>query len=333
MFHQAILTVAPSGQRGGRKKDCLQLLRLASKLTEARQGAFLDLDQGADLLIGLKKRDLPLSYREAAREVAQNPVPLLFNPKDQRSFSPILVVPVHQQGNLTGVLILGDRPKRPLDQDDLMLVTLLAENPSLVPEDIVQKEGHSIFLLESIKALLMTLEARDHYTGQHSSRVTEMALHFGHHLGVPPKDLESLKTACYLHDLGKVGISDAILLKPGPLTPKERRIVETHPLIGVKIIESLGLKPREKEIILYHHERWDGRGYPHGLAGEQIPFLGRLIALPDVFDALTSDRPYRRRLPLPEALAEIRAQAGSQFDPHLAREFIDMISSQVCPIS
>ena len=125
-----------------------------------------------------------------------------------------------------------------------------------------------------------------------------------------------------------MGISDFILLKDGPLTPEERTVIQTHPLIGGKIVEPLGLKPREKDVILYHHERWDGRGYPFGLAGESIPFYCRLLALADVYDALTTDRPYRRRCGIPEALAEIQAHGGTQFDPQLTRKFVDMLSSQ-----
>lgn len=184
-----------------------------------------------------------------------------------------------------------------------------------------------IFRQESVNALMRTLSARDPYTGHHAHRVTNVAVAFGRSLGLPPQDLETLATAGYLHDIGKVGISDAILLKPGPLTAEERAVVETHPLIGEKIVEPLGLRPQEKNIILLHHERWDGLGYPYNLAGVKIPFLCRLLALADVFDALTSDRPYRRALTVPKALTEIEKQAGKHFDPDLATKFILLIDS------
>jgi HD-GYP domain-containing protein (c-di-GMP phosphodiesterase class II) len=254
--------------------------------------------------------------------------PLLFTPQGQEESAAILAVPVAQRGGLGGVLLLSDRPEKPLDRDDLNLVTMLAENPSLVSDNLALQEKNTISLLESIKALVRSLEARDPYTGQHSARVTEIVSHFGRHLGLPPEELESLKTASYLHDIGKVGISDFILLKPGPLTPDERAIIETHPLIGGKIVEPLGLRPQEKSVILYHHERWDGRGYPRGLAGKDIPFSCRLLTLADVYDALTTDRPYRHRCTITEALAEIRAHAGTQFDPELTLEFVDMLSTQ-----
>ncbi len=178
------------------------------------------------------------------------------------------------------------------------------------------------FLKEAIQSLLRTLAARDPYTAHHSTRVTEIAVWFARHLNLGPAEVAALKNAAFLHDIGKIGISDTILLKPGPLTPEERALITTHPLIGERIVEPLKLSRAEREIILFHHERWDGRGYPRGLAGADIPLLCRVISLADVYDALTSDRPYRRRFTASEALAEIKAQAGSQFDPHLTERFL-----------
>jgi len=187
--------------------------------------------------------------------------------------------------------------------------------------------GNLIFRQESIKALLRTLTARDPYTGYHSIRVTNIGLTFARSLGLSLSETTALTNAGYLHDIGKIGISDSILLKPGPLTPAEKAIIQTHPLIGAKIVEPLGLTPPEKDLILLHHERWDGQGYPQGLQGQNIPFLCRLLALADAFDALTSDRPYRQAFTVPEALAEIEAQAGRQFDPDLSRQFIHLAGS------
>jgi HD-GYP domain-containing protein (c-di-GMP phosphodiesterase class II) len=157
--------------------------------------------------------------------------------------------------------------------------------------------------------------------------VTNIALTFARALSLSSQDLEALSNAGYLHDIGKIGISDSILLKPGPLTPAERDIIETHPLIGEKIVAPLGLNSTEKDLILLHHERWDGMGYPHSLQGSQIPFLCRLLSLADVFDALTSDRPYRKAFTIPEALAEIEVQAGHQFDPDLANKFLHLVGA------
>jgi|YNPNPStandDraft_1061719.scaffolds.fasta_scaffold02823_2 putative nucleotidyltransferase with HDIG domain len=193
-------------------------------------------------------------------------------------------------------------------------------SPSPVP-------GRLIFRQESINALLRTLSARDPYTCLHSGRVTNLALAFARALGLTSRELETLTNAGYLHDIGKIGVSDNILLKPGPLTVDERQAIEAHPLIGYEIVEPLGLTTEEKNLILLHHEHWNGHGYPYGLKGEEIPFLVRILALADVFDALTSDRPYRRAYTTPQALAEIELQAGEQFDPELTQKFIPLVKS------
>ena len=193
--------------------------------------------------------------------------------------------------------------------------------------DRVSSQGNLIFRQESIKALLRTLSARDSYTGYHSIRVTNLVLNFAQSLGLSSQELHTLSNAGYLHDIGKIGISDTILLKAGPLTKSERAIIETHPLIGEKIVEPLGLTSQEKDLVVLHHERWDGQGYPRGIQGNNIPFLCRLLSLADVFDALTSNRPYRQAFTVPEALAEIETQAGQQFDPDLAHKFINLAGS------
>lgn len=187
--------------------------------------------------------------------------------------------------------------------------------------------GCLIFRQESINALLRTLAARDPYTGFHSSRVTHLALAFARALGLSARELEILTNAGYLHDIGKIGVSDNILLKPGPLTQAERQAIEAHPLIGYEIVEPLGLSPDEKNLILFHHEHWNGNGYPYGLKGDEIPFLVRLLSLTDVFDALTSDRPYRRAFTIPQAMAEIELRAGEQFDPELTQKFLPLVKS------
>ena len=201
--------------------------------------------------------------------------------------------------------------------------------PVLSPSSLkpVPLQGNLIFRQESIKALLRTLSARDPYTGYHSNRVTNLALTFARSLSLSSQELAALSNAGYLHDIGKIGVSDSILLKPGPLTPAERALIQNHPLIGEKIVEPLGFTSQEKDLILLHHERWDGRGYPRGLQGSSIPFLCRLLSLVDVFDALTSDRPYRQAFTMPEALAEIEAQAGYQFDPDLSEKFVHLLSA------
>lgn len=207
-----------------------------------------------------------------------------------------------------------------LHPDDLNLTSLMSRYPVLNSEHV------ALYGRNAARDLLVTLETRDRFTGRHCARVAAIAVRFARHLELPQTEVELLKSASCLHDIGKVEIAKTILLKNGRLTSGERAIIESHPGKGVRIAAPLYLVPEEQEIILHHHEQWDGQGYPLGLAGEQIPLLCRLVALADVFEALTSDRPYRRRLPVQGALWVIQDRSGSQFDPHLAWEFIQMMA-------
>jgi putative nucleotidyltransferase with HDIG domain len=204
--------------------------------------------------------------------------------------------------------------------DDLNLVSLLSRHPALISEYV------ALYGRKATGELLLTLENRDHFTGRHCARVAAIALRFARHLGLTQAEQKMLQTAGYLHDLGKIEIPQTILNKKLPLSSADRGVIESHPGKGVGLAEPLNLAPQEKAIILHHHEHWDGRGYPDGLSGERTPVLCRLVSLADVFDALSSDRPYRRRLPVWLALEVIRKRIGSQFDPHLAREFLRIFS-------
>ena len=169
-------------------------------------------------------------------------------------------------------------------------------------------------------SLAKAVDARDTYTGSHSSRVAELGAWIAAHLGLDAEQIELTRLAGSLHDLGKLAIPEEILRKPGPLTPPERLVLERHPQIGFRMLESLGVDP-VADWVLHHHERWDSMGYPNGLAGEDIPLGARIIFVADAYDAMTSDRAYRGRLTPQEAIAEIERCAGSQFDPKIVEVF------------
>lgn len=178
--------------------------------------------------------------------------------------------------------------------------------------------------LSAVDSLIRTVEERDPYTAGHARRVRLYALELADSLGLSPRQRRLLSLAAKLHDIGKVGIPDAILHKPAALTVEENRIVQSHPVVGERILAPILKVGEVLAAIRGHHERFDGRGYPDGLAGERVPLLARLIAIPDCFDALTSSRAYRPALPAPAALAIVEAGAGSQFDPLLVRNFLRM---------
>jgi HD-GYP domain-containing protein (c-di-GMP phosphodiesterase class II)/methylmalonyl-CoA mutase cobalamin-binding subunit len=180
---------------------------------------------------------------------------------------------------------------------------------------------------ETVRRLSMAVEFRDEDTGAHIERIGRFSTLLAEHIGMDPEFCERLKHAAPLHDVGKVAIPDAILLKPGPLTPEERAIVETHAEEGHRLVKgsSSSILDLAATIALSHQEKWDGTGYPRGLKGEEIPIEGRIVAVADVFDALTSDRVYRKAFPVDEAIQMMREQRGRHFDPVLLDAFLEVL--------
>ncbi len=173
----------------------------------------------------------------------------------------------------------------------------------------------------------MAVEFRDEDTGAHIERIGRFSTLLAEHIGMDPEFCERLEHAAPLHDVGKVAIPDAILLKPGPLTPEERAIVETHAEEGHRLVRgsSSSILDMAATIALSHQEKWDGSGYPRGLKGETIPIEGRIVAVADVFDALTSDRVYRKAFSVDEAVQMMREQRGRHFDPVLLDAFMEVL--------
>ena len=180
--------------------------------------------------------------------------------------------------------------------------------------------------MEKVDNVLFTIarivEAKDYYTKGHIQRVTNYSFSIGLTMGLTEKELKTLKIGALLHDIGKIAIPDAILTKKGPLTPEEMEVIKRHPLLGYKICKPLTAMKEALEIILYHHERWDGTGYPKGLKGEEIPFLARIVAVADVFDAISSTRVYStKRLSDEESLRTLEKAGGKELDPQIVEAF------------
>jgi putative nucleotidyltransferase with HDIG domain len=179
----------------------------------------------------------------------------------------------------------------------------------------------------TLAALMSALDARDRETEGHSLRVAKIACKLGENMELTPPQLKALERGSLLHDIGKIGISDTILHKPGPLDPAEWRLMRLHPDIGARIVEGISFLQDTLDVVRYHQERWDGTGYPVGLSGKDIPYLARIFAVADAFDALTSDRPYRTRIQSEEAVQYLREQAGILFDPQIV-QVLDKLASQ-----
>jgi putative nucleotidyltransferase with HDIG domain len=174
----------------------------------------------------------------------------------------------------------------------------------------------------TLSALVAALDAREHETSDHSQRVVRYTMAVSRRMGIDGEDLDQIARGALLHDIGKIGVPDSILLKAGPLTPAEWIEMRKHPEIGHQILQSIGFLSKAADIVLAHQERWDGGGYPRGLRGGQIPLGARIFAIADTLDAMTSDRPYRRGVSFEEARAEIARCSGTQFDPACVEAFL-----------
>ena len=181
--------------------------------------------------------------------------------------------------------------------------------------------------LESIQTLRYTVEAKDRYTRGHSDRVAEFSVLIGKYMGLSEEDLKTLRIGGLFHDIGKIGIPDAILLKEGKLDDNEYSEIKNHPSIGKHILSNASIFSSIIPIVYHHHEKYNGTGYPEQLAGDQIPLFARIAAVADTFDAMTSKRSYRNAIPLEYVRAEIEKCSGTQFDPQIAKVFLDILDN------
>lgn len=182
--------------------------------------------------------------------------------------------------------------------------------------------------LESIETLRYTVEAKDPYTKGHSDRVSEYSVLIGKKLGLSEADLKTLRIGGLFHDIGKIGIPDSILLKDAKLTPEEYSEIKHHPSIGTHILSNATIFKDIIPIVKHHHERFDGRGYPENLKGEDIPYLARIATVADAFDAMSSRRTYRNSLEMGVIINEIKQNSGTQFDPDIAKVFLDILENE-----
>lgn len=242
-----------------------------------------------------------------------------------------LIVPLGTAAQPLGALVFAATRAGAYPQAVLGLAQLLALHISgavqtaLLLEEVDGQEN-------VILSLALAIEAKDPYTEGHCVRLAEYADLLGRDLGLTERELAQLRMAAMLHDVGKIAVPEEVLRKPSALTDEERETFRQHPAIGERICRPLRSARAILPAIRHHHERWDGRGYPDGLKGEEIPLLARIVALVDAFDAMVSDRPYRSGIPLPEALEIVRANIGPQWEPRLVERFIALMAQSKTPI-
>ncbi|MEX2544243.1 MAG: HD-GYP domain-containing protein [Phycisphaeraceae bacterium] len=238
----------------------------------------------------------------------------------------VLVVPLRDENaRLLGLLLGGDKlDGTTINTVDLKLCGSLGSSLSIFLRNMMLYEDMQAMFLGTLHALTSAIDAKDTYTHGHSERVALLSRALAEAAGLSEHTCERVYIAGLVHDVGKIGVSEQVLCKPGKLTNEEFELIKAHPRIGARILQDIRQMQDLMPGVLHHHERWDGRGYPDGLAGDAIPLFGRLIGLADAFDAMSSNRTYRKAMDLDTVLGEVERCAGTQFDPELAPVFMQL---------
>ncbi|MCA9291608.1 MAG: HD-GYP domain-containing protein [Phycisphaerales bacterium] len=240
--------------------------------------------------------------------------------------SPVAARVLADDGRVIGAFFAGGKPGADADicSIELQLLGTGVDYLRVFHQNVRRYHQQIALFRGTMLALTRTIDAKDPYTGGHSERVGYVASELARLAGCSADEAERVNLAGLVHDIGKIGVPEAVLCKPGRLTEAEFAIIKTHPTVGYDILKDIKALQDVLPGVLHHHERWDGRGYPAGLVGEEIPLLARYLAVADAFDAMSSDRSYRSRLSRDQVLAEVRNGMGTQFCPDLARLFLEM---------
>jgi putative nucleotidyltransferase with HDIG domain len=248
---------------------------------------------------------------------------------EREGFRSLVAVPLTMGTRHMGMVTIYLRKKVPVSSQVLAIISIVANVAAAAVENSQLVKRIETNYFSTVEALAAAIEAKDPYTRGHSKRVTQFAILLAERFGVSDIDIRDLRYGATLHDIGKIGVSGKILNKKGRLTMDEFEIIKQHPLIGENIIRRVDFLQGARAIVRSHHERFDGTGYPDGLKEEGIPFLARLASVVDFYDALTSDRPYRKAYPTEQALHIIREGIGREFDPMVAMEFLEISTSLI----
>lgn len=245
---------------------------------------------------------------------------------ERAGFSSYIAIPLTCQGKISAVLnLFKKKGSNPYNQSDMELISILSGQAAIAIENSKLFSELEKSHFESMKALAQAIEAKDLYTRGHCDRMVDYALAIADRLGLSEEEKKHLGYGAALHDIGKIGVHEMILNKSGKLTEQEYELMKEHPRMGAEIIKGVDFLSPAAPIVYYHQERFDGKGYPEGLSGEDIPIGARIIAILDTFDAMTSDRPYRKALPMEVSFSELRRCSGTQFDPKIVETLIEII--------
>jgi putative nucleotidyltransferase with HDIG domain len=286
------------------------------------------LDDSAEIVVSrtvmdktIKKGESLLVGSAMIREISRG-----HPPNGGRKITSSICAPLVSREKVLGLVYLDSRDeKKPFTSSDLNLLNALASKAATAVDNARLYENLRNLFYNTVETLIRTMQAKDKYTSGHSTRVSRFSLLIAEKLGLNTKDKHQLYLAAVLHDIGKIGLPDKLLLRPGKLTSEEMERVREHPQLGVSMIKSLGEMHPIVPLILHHHEAFDGSGYPDGLAGEEIPLMSRIVAVADTYDAITSDRPYRKGRSQAEAIKELKRVAGTKLDPKIVSAFLEVL--------
>jgi response regulator RpfG family c-di-GMP phosphodiesterase/HAMP domain-containing protein len=240
----------------------------------------------------------------------------------------VLLLPLFIQKELAGIITLGSLSSSPPERDDLDQARQLADQVAVALANAQLIEDLDALNWGTLRALARAVDAKSPWTAGHSERVTEKALQIGRVMGLTPEALDDLHRGGLLHDIGKIGIPVSILDKPGKLNDEEFQLIRAHSGMGARILEPIAAYAKAIPIVLQHHEHFNGKGYPDGLAGEKISMGARILAVADVYDALVSDRPYRSGMDQERVIGIIKEEAGKQFDPNVVEALLEVIRQE-----
>lgn len=288
-------------------------------LLRDEQGAFSCSQQGAGPLVTRLLTSLQRSFEEMVATSGRETLGLTTGGEPLEAIAAVIPSVGHSMGVVCLARETASGGFLP-DERDMLLG--YAQTTAVALQKLILRENVERNLVDTITAFVNAIESKDRYLKGHSARVALYSVEIAQTLGMTPELVEVVRRGAMLHDLGKLSIMDTILRKPERLTPEEFTIIKSHPMVGAKILEPLRFLARETCAVRHHHERFDGAGYPDGLRGEDIPYVARVVTVADVFDAITSNRPYRTALALDEAREEISKGIGSHFDPAVAEAFL-----------
>ncbi|MGM0568593.1 MAG: HD-GYP domain-containing protein [Elusimicrobiota bacterium] len=327
-------------------KLCNFIIKYATELVGTDMGSLMLVDKKSNIIfikaaIGLEDDILKNTKMEIGEGIAgrvvqegkaifcediESDVRFMRGSKLKYGSKSFLSVPLKVNNKVIGVININNRNSaKVFTKKDKNLISILADQAAVAIDNIQLYEDMKNMFLGTIQTLAKAIDARDPYTKGHTERVTEYAVKIAREMNLPRKLVRNIKTAALIHDIGKIGIKDDVLLKPGHLNDEEYEIIKKHPLIGEQIISPIEFLNNVSPLILYHHERYDGNGYLEGLKAEEIPIGARVINVADSFEAMVSNRLYSKAVSKKDAVEELKAQSGKQFDPQVVDAFLRVI--------